>query len=57
VVQRHRHLVCLACNEILDVRPAGEAELALPPEEQHGYEMVSVNVFRGRCPRCQRHRP
>lgn len=55
VVERHHHLVCLTCNELLDVRPAGERHLHLPPDEEHGYEVLEVDiVFRGRCPRCQR---
>lgn len=57
VVERHHHLVCLTCNELLDVRPGGERHLHLPPDEQHGYEVLEIDiVFRGRCPRCQRRR-
>lgn len=54
VVEHHQHLVCLTCDEILDVRPAGEGRLGLPPEERHGYEVTEVDiVFRGHCPQCQ----
>ena len=58
VVDHHQHLVCLGCNDILDVHPAGEADLVLPPEDRHGYEVFDVDVvFRGHCPTCQhRHR-
>lgn len=53
----HQHLVCLGCDEILDVRPAGQAQLGLPRSESHGYDVTEVDiVFRGRCPRCQRGR-
>jgi Fur family ferric uptake transcriptional regulator len=55
VVEPHQHLVCLDCNELRDVRPTGERSLRLPADEQHGYEILEVDVvFRGRCPRCQR---
>ena len=53
VVERHQHLVCLSCNELLDVRPSGEDDLTLPAEERHGYEVIDVDiVFRGRCEDC-----
>jgi Fur family transcriptional regulator, stress-responsive regulator len=55
VVDHHQHLVCLGCSAILDVHPAGEADLVLPVDEQHGYEVLDVDVvFRGRCPACRR---
>ena len=55
VTEHHQHLVCLDCNELLDVHPSGETDLVLPTAEQHGYEVLDVDVvFRGRCPRCQR---
>lgn len=54
VAQRHHHLRCVRCDELLDVVPTGEQELRLPPAEQHGYRIVDVDVvFRGVCPRCQ----
>lgn len=57
VTQRHQHLVCVTCDEILDVTPDGEAALGLEPGQRHGYELVDVDiVFRGRCPRCQSQR-
>jgi Fe2+ or Zn2+ uptake regulation protein len=57
VTEHHQHLVCMVCNALLDVHPAGEADLVLPPRERHGYEVIDVDVvFRGRCPKCQRRR-
>jgi Fur family ferric uptake transcriptional regulator len=55
VIEHHQHLVCLVCSDLRDVHPAGEADLVLPEEEQHGYEVIDVDVvFRGRCPKCRR---
>jgi len=49
----HQHLVCVRCNDLLDVKPQGEQELDLPPEERHGYHLLDVRVlFRGVCPAC-----
>ena|SRR5438270_4010728 len=54
VVERHQHLHCVSCHELLDVRPLGERELGLSADERHGYEIVDVDVvFQGLCPRCQ----
>lgn len=54
VGERHQHLVCVHCNELLDVRPDGDDQLGLSPEELRGYQLLDVElVFRGVCPRCQ----
>jgi Fur family transcriptional regulator, stress-responsive regulator len=54
VGDRHQHLVCVECKELLDVVPAGEEQLGLPPEEQHGYQILDVKLlFRGVCPACR----
>jgi len=54
VGERHQHLVCVRCNELLDVLPEGEAQLGLSPGEQHGYEILDVKLlFRGVCPACR----
>lgn len=50
VEERHHHLVCTDCGQMLDVRID---EPQLPTAEQHGFEVFSVDVtFRARCPRC-----
>lgn len=57
VAEAYQHLVCVGCQGVFDVRPAGVRSLRLPAEEQHGYEILGVTiVFRGRCPRCQHQR-
>ena len=54
VGQRHQHLVCIRCNELLDVLPDGEDRLGLSAFEQRGYEILDVKLlFRGVCPACQ----
>jgi Fur family ferric uptake transcriptional regulator len=54
VGERHQHLLCVRCNELLDVVPHGEAQLGLSSVEQHGYEMLDVKLlFRGVCPSCR----
>jgi len=53
VSDTHQHLVCVRCNHLLDVKPQGEQQLGLPPEERHGYQILDVRVlFRGVCPAC-----
>ena len=57
VGERHQHLVCVRCNELLDVRPHGEKRLGLSPAELRGYRLLDVElVFRGICPSCQQAR-
>ena len=54
VGERHQHLLCVRCNELLDVLPVGEEQLGLASGEQHGYELLDVKLlFRGVCPACQ----
>ncbi len=54
VGERHQHLVCVRCNELLDVVPLGEDQLGLTPAEQYGYEILDVKLlFRGVCPACR----
>ena len=51
VAQPHHHLVCVGCGRMLDVRAQ---EPRLPPEQQHGFEVLAAEVtFRGRCPTCR----
>jgi Fur family ferric uptake transcriptional regulator len=50
----HHHLRCVRCNELRDVRREGTRHLALPDGEDHGYQLIDVDVvFQGVCPRCQ----
>jgi Fur family ferric uptake transcriptional regulator len=50
----HHHLYCLECGTLRDVNPQGTDGLALPPSQQHGFELIDVDiVFRGRCPDCR----
>jgi Fe2+ or Zn2+ uptake regulation protein len=54
VAERHHHLVCVRCGELLDVQPDGEDGLRLPTRHRHGYQVVDVEiVFRGVCRRCR----
>ena len=49
----HQHLLCVGCGTLRDVQPEGETDLALPPGEDHGFRVVSVDItFRGLCPSC-----
>lgn len=50
----HHHLHCVSCGALRDVNPEGTDRLVLPPPQQHGFELLDVDiVFRGRCPRCR----
>jgi len=50
--ERHAHLVCRACGELVDVVYDRRAE-TLRPVDNHGFEIDEcLVVFRGRCPRC-----
>jgi Fur family transcriptional regulator, stress-responsive regulator len=50
----HHHLHCVSCGALRDVSPEGTDLLALPPAQQHGFELLDVDiVFRGRCPECR----
>jgi Fur family ferric uptake transcriptional regulator len=49
----HHHLYCVGCGALRDVNPEGTDRLALPASQQHGFELLDVDiVFRGRCPDC-----
>ena len=50
----HHHLFCVGCGALRDVNPEGTERLALPASQQHGFEVLDMDiVFRGRCPECR----
>lgn len=50
----HHHLHCVGCGALRDVIPDGADRLALSASQQHGFELLNVDiVFRGRCPDCR----
>lgn len=50
VLERHHHLVCVDCNQILDVH-TDDPELSA--KERRGFEILDVAVtFHARCPDC-----
>ncbi len=50
----HHHLYCVGCGALRDVNPEGSNRLTLPGSQQHGFEVLDVDiVFRGRCPDCR----
>lgn len=50
----HHHLHCIECGTLRDVYPKGSEGLALPASQQHGFELLGVDiVFSGRCPDCR----
>ena len=50
----HHHLYCVECGTLRDVNPKGTERVALPAGEQHGFELIDMDiVFRGRCPDCR----
>ena len=52
--EAHHHLYCVGCGLLRDVNPHGAEGLALPAGEEHGFELLDVDiVFRGRCPSCR----
>jgi Fur family transcriptional regulator, stress-responsive regulator len=47
----HHHLYCVGCGALRDVSPEGTDQLALATSQQHGFELLDIDiVFRGRCP-------
>lgn len=53
----HHHLHCIECGALRDVEPSGADHLRIPAAQQHGFELLDVDiVFRGRCPDCRRRR-
>jgi Fe2+ or Zn2+ uptake regulation protein len=51
----HHHLYCVECGALRDVNPEGTDRLTLPANQQHGFELLDMDiVFRGRCPDCRR---
>ncbi len=50
----HHHLFCVGCGALRDVNPEGTERLMLPAGQQHGFELLDVDIiFRGRCPDCR----
>ena len=50
----HHHLYCIGCGDLRDVNPDGTGALALPADQQLGFELLDVAIaFRGRCPNCR----
>jgi Fur family transcriptional regulator, stress-responsive regulator len=49
----HQHLLCTRCGALRDVVPDGEDGLALPLDQQHGFQVAAVEImFRGLCRAC-----
>ena len=49
----HHHLYCIGCGALRDVHPTGDDNLALGASEQHGFQLLGLDiVFRGICPDC-----
>ena len=54
-VHQHHHLVCLHCDQILDLEDETLNALKLPAIDAAGYEISEFHIhFRGVCPDCQR---
>jgi Fur family transcriptional regulator, stress-responsive regulator len=50
----HQHLYCVGCGSLRDVTPEGTDRLSLPVAQQHGYELLDVDIiFKGRCADCR----
>jgi Fur family transcriptional regulator, stress-responsive regulator len=50
VAERHHHLVCVDCGQMLDVTAD---EPRLPDDQRHGFQLLDIEVtFRARCPDC-----
>ena len=49
----HQHLECVRCGTLRDVIPHGDGDLTLPPDQQHGFQILGVDIrFRGLCTSC-----
>ena len=49
----HQHLQCVHCGTLRDVTPEGDGDLTLAPDQQHGFQILGVDIlFRGLCPSC-----
>lgn len=57
-VERHHHLVCTACDRVVDVESARLDALPLPDTARLGFEIADYSVhMRGLCAACRRRRP
>lgn len=51
----HHHLICLECNQILEVKDDLLSQLERVVEEQHNFKIVNHYLqFFGYCPACRR---
>jgi Fur family transcriptional regulator, peroxide stress response regulator len=54
-VDRHHHLICLTCRQIVDVH--GDFELNINENEQYDFDIIGNHVeFYGICPKCKKAR-
>ena len=54
VGDNHHHLVCMACDQVVDVDCAVGSAPCLTPSETHSYDVVRAEVvYRGLCPGCK----
>jgi len=56
--QRHHHLVCVQCEQVMDIHVPTLDRLVLPQSEHPGFDIQDYSVhFRGRCAKCRGRRP
>ena len=52
-VDRHHHLICLTCRQIVDVH--GDFELSIVENERRDFDIIGNHVeFYGICPKCKK---
>jgi Fur family peroxide stress response transcriptional regulator len=53
--QLHHHLICLACNKLIDVEDPDLNTIAPPNTRRFGFKVTDYSIhFRGICRACQR---
>ena len=55
--QRHDHLICLRCEEIIDLEEKKRSEVVWPDVRRYGFEIRDHHIhFRGLCAACREKR-
>lgn len=53
--ERHHHLTCLSCHQVIDVEDGTVHRVELPRSQSKGFEIMDYSVhFKGYCPECSK---
>ncbi len=56
-VDHHHHLICIACEKVVDLELATEKRITVPASRKSGFQVFDYSIhFTGLCPECGRTR-